>query len=77
MEFSLLEGFEKLEAFLLEHPHISSDYATNFLTIEALNLAIGRKVKINFLLYKFILSFFFSTQQWIELRKIALLYNIC
>lgn len=43
MEFSLLEGFEKLEAFLLEHPHISSDYATNFLTIEALNLAIGRK----------------------------------
>lgn len=46
----MLKGFEKLEEFLLEHPHISSDFATNYLTIEALNLAIGRNVKLIFFL---------------------------
>ncbi|KAI1727800.1 cdc37 hsp90 binding domain-containing protein [Ditylenchus destructor] len=42
-KFSSLSGFDQVEAFLLEHPHISSEYATNYLTIEALNLAIEEK----------------------------------
>uniref|UniRef100_A0A914HV96 Hsp90 chaperone protein kinase-targeting subunit n=1 Tax=Globodera rostochiensis TaxID=31243 RepID=A0A914HV96_GLORO len=38
-----LDGFDKLEKHLLEHPHLASEYATNFLTIEALNHAIDEE----------------------------------
>uniref|UniRef100_A0A915DRN1 Hsp90 chaperone protein kinase-targeting subunit n=1 Tax=Ditylenchus dipsaci TaxID=166011 RepID=A0A915DRN1_9BILA len=47
-ELSLLDGFEKLENYLLDHPHLSSESTTNFLTIEALNLAIEKKCNLVF-----------------------------
>lgn len=37
---SQLKGFTKLEEFMLEHPQLASEYATNWMTIEALNYAI-------------------------------------
>lgn len=42
-EFSTLEGFDALEKYLIEFPHLASDFAANWLTIEALNLAIDEK----------------------------------
>lgn len=42
-ELSLLSGMDKVEAFLLDYPYLSSESTTNFLTIEALNLAIERE----------------------------------
>lgn len=43
-KYALLDGFDKCEEFLLEHPHLASDYAASYITIEALNLAIEYKV---------------------------------
>ncbi|KAH7706973.1 Hsp90 co-chaperone Cdc37 [Aphelenchoides avenae] len=42
-KYALLDGFDKCEEFLLEHPHLASDYAASYITIEALNLAIEYK----------------------------------
>ncbi|KHN88711.1 putative Hsp90 co-chaperone cdc37 [Toxocara canis] len=42
-EFGSLKGLDASEKFLLEHPHIASEFAANFLTIEALNMAIEMK----------------------------------
>ncbi|KAL3077252.1 hypothetical protein niasHS_013241 [Heterodera schachtii] len=39
-QLCVLDGFDKIEEFLLEHPQLASEYATNFLTVEALNYAI-------------------------------------
>ncbi|KAL7072942.1 hypothetical protein ACQ4LE_008015 [Meloidogyne hapla] len=39
-EMSLLKGFDAMENMLLDNPHLASEYATNWLTIEALNHAI-------------------------------------
>jgi len=36
----MIEGFKKLEEFLLDHPHLCSENSTNWLTIEALNMGI-------------------------------------
>lgn len=41
-ELSMLNGMDKVETFLLDNPHLSSEHTTNFLTIEALNLAIEK-----------------------------------
>ncbi|KAI6196717.1 Hsp90 chaperone protein kinase-targeting subunit [Aphelenchoides besseyi] len=40
IKYAKLKGFNQCEKFLLEHPHLSSEFATSYLTIEALNLAI-------------------------------------
>jgi cell division cycle protein 37 len=40
----LLNGFDRLEEFLQENPHLASEYATNWMTIEALNYAIEEDV---------------------------------
>uniref|UniRef100_A0A915AJ20 Hsp90 chaperone protein kinase-targeting subunit n=3 Tax=Parascaris univalens TaxID=6257 RepID=A0A915AJ20_PARUN len=42
-EFGRLRGLDASEKFLLEHPHLASEFAANFLTVEALNLAIEMK----------------------------------
>lgn len=42
-QFGSLKDLDASESFLLEHPHIASEFAANFLTIEALNLAIEEK----------------------------------
>ncbi|VDK42532.1 unnamed protein product [Anisakis simplex] len=42
-QFGSLKDLNASESFLLEHPHIASEFAANFLTIEALNLAIEEK----------------------------------
>jgi cell division cycle protein 37 len=39
-KFASLSGFDKVEEFLLDHPYLASEYATSWLTIEALNHAI-------------------------------------
>lgn len=43
-KYGAIRGFEKSEEFLLEHPHLCSEYCASFLTIEALNVAIEQKV---------------------------------
>uniref|UniRef100_A0AC34RR74 Hsp90 chaperone protein kinase-targeting subunit n=1 Tax=Panagrolaimus sp. JU765 TaxID=591449 RepID=A0AC34RR74_9BILA len=45
-EFSLLEGFDKTEEFLINHPHLASEYATSWMTIEALNETIDQKFSV-------------------------------
>lgn len=42
-EFGRLNNLESSEKFLLEHPHLASDFSASFLTIEALNLAVQLK----------------------------------
>lgn len=44
-EFGRLNNLESSEKFLLEHPHLASDFSASFLTIEALNLAVQLKVR--------------------------------
>uniref|UniRef100_A0A914YVD3 Hsp90 chaperone protein kinase-targeting subunit n=1 Tax=Panagrolaimus superbus TaxID=310955 RepID=A0A914YVD3_9BILA len=39
-QFASLSGFDKVEEYLLDHPHLASEFATSWLTIEALNHAI-------------------------------------
>ncbi|KAF8361853.1 cdc-37 [Pristionchus pacificus] len=41
--FSRLEGLDKTEEYMLEYPLLASEYAVNWITIEALNLAIEDK----------------------------------
>ncbi|GMS84775.1 hypothetical protein PENTCL1PPCAC_6950, partial [Pristionchus entomophagus] len=41
--FSRIEGLEKTEEYMLEYPLLASEYAVNWITIEALNLAIEDK----------------------------------
>jgi cell division cycle protein 37 len=43
-KLALLEGFDRMEEHMLEHPHLASEFATNWLTIEALNYAIEENV---------------------------------
>ncbi|KAH7727021.1 Hsp90 co-chaperone Cdc37 [Aphelenchoides avenae] len=45
-QFAMLDQLDECENFLLEHPHLSSDYAASYITIEALNLAMLGKVWI-------------------------------
>jgi cell division cycle protein 37 len=42
-QYAMLDNFEQCEKFLLDHPHLASDYASSYITIEALNLAIEEK----------------------------------
>lgn len=42
-QFGALSGFAKVEEFLLDHPFLASEFATSWLTIEALNLAIDEQ----------------------------------
>ena len=44
-KFSMLQGFDRMEEFILENPHLASEYATNWMTIEALNFAIEEDVR--------------------------------
>ncbi|TKR70394.1 hypothetical protein L596_022428 [Steinernema carpocapsae] len=44
-KFGALHGFEESKKFLLDHPHLCSDFAASFLTIECLNLAIDDNEK--------------------------------
>lgn len=39
-EFGALHGLEQSEKFLLEHPHLASDFTASWLTIQALNFAM-------------------------------------
>ena len=39
-EFIFIENLDRTEEYMLEHPHLGSDYAVNWITIEALNLAV-------------------------------------
>ncbi|PAV60763.1 hypothetical protein WR25_25428 [Diploscapter pachys] len=41
--YGKLHGLKASEEYLLEHPHLCSEYTANYLTIEALNLAIDNK----------------------------------
>ncbi|GMT16740.1 hypothetical protein PFISCL1PPCAC_8037 [Pristionchus fissidentatus] len=41
--FSRIHGLDATEAYMLEHPLLASEYAVNWITIEALNLAIEDK----------------------------------
>ncbi|GMR37077.1 hypothetical protein PMAYCL1PPCAC_07272, partial [Pristionchus mayeri] len=43
--FSRIEGLGKAEEYMLEYPLLASEYAVNWVTIEALNLAIEEKDK--------------------------------
>ncbi|VDM83197.1 unnamed protein product, partial [Strongylus vulgaris] len=38
-----LKTLEESEGFILEHPHLASEYTANYLTIDALNMAIDNK----------------------------------
>ncbi|VDO65110.1 unnamed protein product [Haemonchus placei] len=42
-EYGRLKTLEESEEFILEHPHLASEYTANYLTIDALNLAIDYK----------------------------------
>lgn len=42
-KYALLKNFDQCEKYLLEYPHLCSEFATSFLTIEALNLAIEQR----------------------------------
>lgn len=42
-EYGKLNSLEESEEFILEHPHLASEYTANYLTIDALNLAIDHK----------------------------------
>jgi len=42
-KYALLKGFDQCEKFLLDNPHLCSEFATSWLTIEALNMAIECK----------------------------------
>ncbi|CAD5216984.1 unnamed protein product [Bursaphelenchus xylophilus] len=42
-EYCQQNGFDKCEEFLLEHPYLASDFASSWITIEALNLAIDEE----------------------------------
>uniref|UniRef100_A0A0K0CSU3 Hsp90 chaperone protein kinase-targeting subunit n=1 Tax=Angiostrongylus cantonensis TaxID=6313 RepID=A0A0K0CSU3_ANGCA len=42
-EYGRLNSLEESEEFILEHPHLASEYTANYLTIDALNLAIEHK----------------------------------
>ncbi|WKX93537.1 hypothetical protein Q1695_011088 [Nippostrongylus brasiliensis] len=42
-EYGKLKSLEESEEFILEHPHLASEYTANYLTIDALNLAIDNK----------------------------------
>ncbi|VDM56409.1 unnamed protein product [Angiostrongylus costaricensis] len=42
-EYGKLNSLEESEEFILEHPHLASEYTANYLTIDALNLAIEHK----------------------------------
>ena len=44
--YGKLHGLKASEEYLLEHPHLCSEYTANYLTIEALNLAIDNKVSL-------------------------------
>uniref|UniRef100_A0A0R3RQX0 Hsp90 chaperone protein kinase-targeting subunit n=1 Tax=Elaeophora elaphi TaxID=1147741 RepID=A0A0R3RQX0_9BILA len=39
-EFGAMHGLEVSEKYLLEHPHLASDFTASWLTIQALNLAM-------------------------------------
>ena len=46
-EFSQLDGgFDKTEEYLLEHPPLASEYATSWMTIEALNQTIDQNYSV-------------------------------
>ncbi|KJH44981.1 Cdc37 Hsp90 binding domain protein [Dictyocaulus viviparus] len=42
-EYGKLTTLGESEEFILEHPHLASEYTANYLTIDALNLAIDHK----------------------------------
>ncbi|KAI6184386.1 hypothetical protein M3Y97_00590500 [Aphelenchoides bicaudatus] len=42
-KYAMLKGFEECEKFLLENSKLCCDFATSFLTIEALNMAIEQR----------------------------------
>jgi hypothetical protein len=42
-KYGQLRGLEQSEMFLLDHPHIASDFTASWLTIEALNHAIDHE----------------------------------
>ena len=44
-KYALLDGFSQCEKYLLEYPFLCSEYATSYLTIEALNQAIDQNVR--------------------------------
>ncbi|KAK6048779.1 Cdc37 Hsp90 binding domain protein [Cooperia oncophora] len=50
-EYGKLKTLEESEEFILEHPHLASEYTANYLTIDALNLAIDNKASRSFLNY--------------------------
>lgn len=43
--FGAMHGLEESEKYLLEHPHLASDFTASWLTIQALNLAMEFEVK--------------------------------
>lgn len=42
-QYSTLNGFEEAEKFLLDYPFLCSEFATSWITIEALNLSMEEK----------------------------------
>lgn len=47
-EFGTLHGLEESEKFLLEHPHLASDFTASWLTIQALNHAMDYEASPKF-----------------------------
>lgn len=47
-KYAVLKTFDQCEKYLLEYPHLCSEFATSYLTIEALNMAIERRVSFKF-----------------------------
>ncbi|VDN05383.1 unnamed protein product [Thelazia callipaeda] len=45
-EFGAMHGLEESEKFLLEYPHLASDFTASWLTIQALNLAMEFEDKV-------------------------------
>lgn len=43
--FGGMHGLDESEKYLLEHPHLASDFTASWLTIQALNLAMEFEVK--------------------------------
>lgn len=43
--FGAMHGLEESEKFLLEYPHLASDFTASWLTVQALNLAMEFEVK--------------------------------
>lgn len=45
-QFAVLDKLDDCKEFLLKHPALANEYAANYMTIEALNLAMLNKVRI-------------------------------